>query len=205
MGRHHQAVAPAPEPEIFARQGYVMLPALIEPALVDFLWSYVHTKFASLLVTLADERVPNTPTDYGDHAFEGLLEYLRPRIEELSGLALHPTYSYFRIYKHGDVLKRHSDRPACEISVTLNIGQAPAEPWPIYIECHAGPYAALMSAGDAMLYRGRDCAHWRDAYPGDKLVQVFLHYVDRAGSYADWKYDKRMTLMRPPATKTNSG
>ena len=33
--------------EAFGRQGYLLLPALLEPALADFLWSYVHTKFAA--------------------------------------------------------------------------------------------------------------------------------------------------------------
>jgi hypothetical protein len=61
-------------------------------------------------------------SDYGDPAFDGLLEYLRPRVQDQCGLRLLPTYSYFRMYKHGDVLRRHRDRPACEISVTLNIG-----------------------------------------------------------------------------------
>ena len=45
----------------FVRQGYAVLPRLIEPALADFLWSYVHIKFASLLLTSRDRAVPNTP------------------------------------------------------------------------------------------------------------------------------------------------
>jgi hypothetical protein len=190
---------PAPshahEPEIFARQGYVTLPALIAPALAEYFWSYVHTKFASLLLSGGDPQVPHTPSGYGDMACDGLLEYLRPRIEQGCGLQLLPTYSYFRLYKRGDVLKRHRDRPACEISVSLNIGQTPDEPWPIYVECDAGPYAARLSPGDAQLYRGCDCFHWREAYEGSRLVQVFLHYVDADGPYADHKFDKRKTLM----------
>ena len=123
-------------PETFNRLSYFLIPRLIEPALADFFWSYVHIRFASLQLSSGDAQVPNTPSGYGDPAFDGLLEYLRPRIEECAGLALYPTYSYFRLYKRGDVLKRHRDRSACEISVTLNIGQAPAAPWPIYVERH---------------------------------------------------------------------
>jgi hypothetical protein len=33
-----------------------------------------------------------------------------------------PTYSYARIYANGDELKKHRDRPACEVSVTLHLG-----------------------------------------------------------------------------------
>jgi len=183
--------------ETFRRQGYAVVPRLIEPALADYFCSYVHTKFASLLLSGGDLQVPNTPGGYGDPAFDGLLEYLRPRVEERSGLALYPTYSYFRFYKRGDVLKRHRDRPACEISVSLNIGQTPAEPWPIFVEGDAGPYAAQLVPGDALLYRGCDCYHWREAYQGGRLVQVFLHYVDREGPHAGEKFDGRTTLMRP--------
>jgi len=186
----------AAAPELFLRQGYVVLPQLIEPALVAFLWSYVHIKFASLLLSMGDSSVPNTPASYGDSAFDGLLEYVRPRVEEQSGLALYPTYSYFRLYKRGDVLKRHRDRPACEISVTLNLGQTPPEPWPIYVERDARPYAARLAPGDALLYRGCDCYHWRESYQGSHLAQVFLHYVDRNGMHAAEKFDRRKTLMR---------
>lgn len=191
-----QPLKSAPE---FARDGYALLPRLVDPALVEFFWSYAHTKFASLLLKAGDAAVPHTPSDYGDPAFDGLLEYLRPALERHSGLRLLPTYSYFRLYKRGDVLKRHRDRPACEISISLNVGQTPSEPWPIYVERDAGPYRALLAPGDALLYRGIDCLHWREPYGGDQLVQVFLHYVDRDGPHAGHKFDGRQTLMRPAA------
>ena len=35
------------------------------------------------------------------------------------------------LYKQGDELKRHKDRPSCEISTTLNLG---GDPWPIFID-----------------------------------------------------------------------
>ena len=102
--------------DIFSRRGFLVIPQLLESALVAFFWSYAHTKFASLLLTVGDPQVPKTPAGYGDPAFDGLLEYLRPRVEKHSGLRLLPTYSYFRLYKRGDVLRRHHDRKACEKS-----------------------------------------------------------------------------------------
>jgi hypothetical protein len=204
---HDLADSPAVPAEFFRRHGYFVVRQLIEPALTAFLWSYAHTKFASMLMNLADKQVAKTPTDYGDPAFDGLLEYLRPQVERTSGLRLLPTYSYFRFYKHGDVLKRHRDRPACEISVSLNIGQKPLDPWQLWIENQSGPHAASLRPGDALLYRGIDLPHWRDAYQGEALVQVFLHYVDRDGPHADQKFDGRPTLMRHkegPAPKANN-
>jgi hypothetical protein len=193
----NKALRPADQ-EAFGRQSYLLLPGLLAPALADFFWSYVHTKFACRLLSLGgDDQVSNTPSGYGDPAFDGLLEYLRPRIEEASGLRLSPTYSYFRLYKHGDMLKRHRDREACEVSVSLNIGQLPSDAWPLYVEGNAGSYGAFLSPGDALLYRGIDIFHWREPYQGRRLVQVFLHYVDRNGPYANQKFDGRATLMRP--------
>lgn len=185
------------DPDQFRRQGYVVVPQFIEPALAAFLWSYVHTKFACRLLGSGGPLVPNSLGGYGDQVFDGLLEYVRPQVEKRCGLGLLPTYSHFRLYRRGDALRRHRDRPACEISVTLNVGQEPDEPWPIYIERDGAPHAALLAPGDAMLYRGCDCFHWRNAYQGSRLVQVFLHYVDRDGPHADQKYDGRQSLMRP--------
>jgi len=82
-------------------------------------------------------------------------------------------------------------------SVTLNLGQAPDEPWPIYVERDAGTYEARLAPGDALLYRGCDCFHWREPYEGTRLAQAFLHYVDRNGPHAAEKFDRRRTLMRP--------
>jgi hypothetical protein len=205
LNRWGRIVTISGQQEAFARQGYVVLPALVEPPLTDFFWSYVHTKFASYLLTTHDRQVPNTPSGYGDIAFDGLLEYLRPRIEERSGYRLVPTYSYFRLYKRGDVLKRHRDRQACEISVSLNIGQTPPAPWPLYVEGPSVTYSASLSPGDALLYRGIDCFHWREPYLGSRLVQVFLHYVDRDGPHAGQKFDGRKTLMRPKENNDAAG
>jgi hypothetical protein len=185
----------------FRRHGYIVIPRLIDASLADFFWSYVHTKFASLLLGSGGPLVPDSLGGYGDPAFDGLLEFLRPRIEESCGLSLYPTYSHFRLYRHGNALKRHRDRPACEISVSLNVGQAPAAPWPIYVQGNSGAYAALLAPGDALLYRGIDLFHWREAYPGRELVQAFLHYVDRHGPHAGRKFDGRKTLMLPTSER----
>jgi hypothetical protein len=40
-----------------------VLPARVEPPLTDLFWSYVHTKFASLLLTIRDRQVPKHRLD----------------------------------------------------------------------------------------------------------------------------------------------
>ena len=81
--------------------------------------------------TWTDQQVPNTYSHYADMVMETLLVKMLPVMASETGLDLVPTYSYARIYKHGDILKRHKDRPSCEISTTLNLG---GDPWPIYID-----------------------------------------------------------------------
>ncbi|HUO88833.1 MAG TPA: hypothetical protein VMU08_06640 [Rhizomicrobium sp.] len=186
-----------PARESFARSGYALIPRLLAPALTDFFWSYIHSKFANGLLTWGDVLVPGTPASYGDSATEGLLDYVQPRVAAVTGRRLEPTYSYLRIYKRGDTLLSHRDRPACEFSLSVNIGQIPDEPWPLFVEHPGAPARVVLRPGDALLYRGIELFHWREPYAGQQLVQVFLHFVDADGPHADQKYDGRRALMLP--------
>src|SRR5437899_6126538 len=56
-----------------------------------------------------------------DAALDAVLEWIRPEVSRLVGFDLAPTYSSMRQYEEGDMLKRHTDRAACEISVTTSI------------------------------------------------------------------------------------
>ena len=177
--------------QTFARQQYAVVPSLVTGPLLGFLWRYLVSRADDHAWTTADADVPGAASRYADPVVEHLLERLRPPVEQVTGLRLHPTYSYVRLYHHGDVLTPHQDRDACEISVSLNLGQDPPAPWPLWIRGTAGPDAIELEPGDALIYRGIDCEHWRDAYGGARLGQVFLHYVDQAGPHAAWRFDKR--------------
>ena len=177
-------------PSIFERDRYLVLPSLLkEPELSQF---YRHARNQARLGRLfsGDDQVPGTPCSYGDLLMDGLLNTLLPDIEKASGLKLLPTYSYFRVYKKGDSLERHVDRPSCEISVSLCLGFEDGESWPIWIEVPRGAISVSLNPGDALLYRGIECPHWREAFEGNCQAQVFLHYVDQDGPCAEWKFDK---------------
>jgi hypothetical protein len=143
--------------------------------------------------TTQDDQCPKSEAIHGTVTFDKLLEDLLPHFEKVCGKKLYPTYSYARLYKPGEELKRHKDRPACEISVTLTLGFE-GNPWSIYM---AGNKLD-MQVGDAVLYRGMDVEHWREKYTeGQWQAQVFLHYVDADGPHADQKYDGRDSLGLP--------
>ena len=123
------------------------------------------------------EQIPNTYSQYGNVAMETLLLKCQPDMEKATGLKLYPAYTYARIYKKGDILKRHKDRFSCEISTTRNLG---GDDWPIYLE-PSGKVGKKgvrvdLKQGDMLVYRGCDLEHWRKPFKGDECVQVFLHY-----------------------------
>ena len=176
---------------IFERDRYVVVPSLLKQPSLNQFYRYAIQRADSQRMLSGDEQVSGTPRAYGDFIMDGLLESLLPAVERATGLALYPTYSYFRVYKHGDLLPKHTDRSACEISVSLCLGFENEKLWPILIEGPHGLYSADLEPGDALLYRGIECPHWRERFEGQHLSQVFLHYVDQDGPYAEWKFDKR--------------
>ena len=98
---------------------------------VDFLYKNNITYDNGLLGTWSDQQVPNTFSCYADPAMETLMMKVLPKMQQETGLRLIPTYSYARLYKKGDILKRHKDRPSCEISTTIHLG---GSRWPIFID-----------------------------------------------------------------------
>ena len=124
---------------------------------------------------------------------ETLLLYLKPLMKKQTGLDLYESYSYARTYKRGDILKRHKDRPSCEISTTLNLG---GDPWPIFIE---PSNKIILKPGDMLIYKGCELEHWRDSFDGEVCVQVFLHYrKDKK-----YIYDGRPMVGFPAAYRKN--
>lgn len=186
----------ASTPSVFERDRYVVLTSLLQEASLTQIYRYACTITDKGRLDAGDHQVPGTPCSYGDFIMDGLLNSLLPQIEQASGLRLFPTYSYFRMYKHGDTLARHTDRPSCEISVTLCLGFEGDTSWPVCIEGPSGTSSVNLRAGDGLLYRGRECPHWRDKFEGTRQAQVFLHYVDQEGPCVEWKLDKRPSTAR---------
>ena len=147
-----------------------------------------------------EEQIPHTYSHYANIAMETLMLKCQPLMEKTTGLKLTPAYTYARIYKNKDVLKRHKDRFSCDISTTMNLG---GNPWPIYLEPSGKEglkgIKVDLKPGDMLVYRGCELEHWRNKFKGKECVQVFLHYNDRktAGS-KDNMFDKRPHLGLPP-------
>ena len=78
-----------------------------------------------------DKQIPGAYSKYADWVMETLLMYMIPIMKIKTGLELIPTYSYTRLYEKGHILRRHKDRPSCEVSTTLHLG---GEEWPIFLD-----------------------------------------------------------------------
>jgi hypothetical protein len=170
--------------EIFNNYGAVNVSSLLPKEFCQF-FTHVLMRQSDLGQTKGDEQIPNAKAIL-DHEvmFETLQERLWPTIEMIVGEELIPTYAYARLYSNGDELKKHSDRPACEVSVTIQLGRSHHYSWPIYM----GDQRFDMGEGDGVIYKGCDVEHWREICNGPKDYysgQVFLHYVKKNGIYAN--------------------
>ena len=164
---------------------------LLKREAVDYMYSNNWVYDNGMLGTWKDQQIPNTYSIYGDAAFDTLLMKVLPVMKHETGLDLIPTYSYARIYKKGDILHKHKDRPSCEISTTLTLG---GDTWPIFLE---GKQVDL-DVGDMLIYEGCKLEHWREPFEGEHCGQVFLHYNDKKGEFKDINiFDGRDKLGTP--------
>ena len=151
-----------------------------------------------------DGQVSGSYSAYGDTPMECLAEILWPRIEEVVGASLWPTYSYYRVYEKGAVLQPHLDRSACEISATaclsleLDPTQERSYVWPMWLRRNgAEPICYGTYPGDMIVYRGCEVQHWREPFLGNLQVQTFVHYVLQEGPNSSEKFDGRLGLGAP--------
>ena len=162
--------------------------------------------------TRTDQQVPGCYSKYADWVMETLLMYMIPIMKAKTGMDLVPTYTYTRLYEKGNILRRHKDRPSCEISTTLHLG---GDPWPIFLDPSGANFVidefkqtikpgapkgvrVDLKIGDMLIYSGCELEHWREPFEGTICSQVFLHYNHANGPFAKTNlFDKRPLLGVP--------
>ena len=142
---------------------------------------------------------------------------IRRKLEKIIGRTLYNTYYYDRYYFPGQALKKHADRDACEISVSIHVSTNlpdKLKDWPFKIKTPdtytddkktavlipGEGRAAVLNPGDGLLYKGCERPHWRDAMPTPEKVedapkeyyyhQIFFHYVLQDGQRAHCAWDR---------------
>jgi len=156
--------------------------------LIPNLFEYIKT----LPTDNSDEQTPNAPAFYKNIEMCKVQIKILSKMEKETGLRLYPTYTYCRVYQSDSILDGHKDRPACEISVTINVGYDGDYNWPLWIKDNFGKdHKIILEPGDGLIYLGCDNEHWRE--PADERVknqcQLFLHYVNQDGKNEDQIYD----------------
>lgn len=181
------------EDNLFQRNGYLFVPGLFNTA-----------SYFTVLKKLSeigkgnknDKQVPGSVSYYKEPIFEKLLIHLLPQIEKLTAYQLYKTYSYARYYHLGEELKPHTDRHACEITVSLTLGYQ-RQTWPIWLlDRQQEKRSFTLEAGDAVIFKGIELQHWREINTYGDCGQVFLHYVDQNGPYSAEIDDNRRKINR---------
>lgn len=199
--------------EGYAADGYVFLPGFFPTEVVSALYGQiVHDldlartpqRFARTGPLLTKPAIEVYSHQYVPMA--GFLWGSTPVMESIVGCRLVPTYAYFRIYQGNDVCRVHSDRHACQHSLSLTLALADNRPWALAVEKQrrdapvrtvdndfgGGAFAAIpMGAGDAVIYQGVNHRHGRlEPNPNQWSAHAFLHWVDRSGPYKDQAFDR---------------
>jgi len=197
----------------FTKDRYIVLRQVITKEVANFLLHYLIMKRTVAYIlhrnnggehgmagtgSFNDPQVPGAYSIYGDPAFDTLLNSVTHIVSKLLGQNVFPTYSFSRLYTRGHELKRHKDRPSCEISTTVNLG---GDPWPIFLEPSGKKNKKgkkiMLKPGDMLFYYGCDLEHWREPFKGRACGQAFLHYT----TDKSFKYDHREHLGLPKIPK----
>ena len=134
-----------------------------------------------------------SPAFYG--IFNDEMIEIQKNIETLVGEELYPCYSYARIYQKHDILPPHTDRPSCEISLTVTLNYE-KHTWPFWLIDRGQVTSIELDIGDMLLYKGTEVMHFRHPMQGQEFqYQVFFHYVKKQGNYANYKYDLNTNLL----------
>jgi hypothetical protein len=193
----------------YDQDGFAHLKGLLEPAMAQsFLRNLTRDLGRAALPMTGKETKPgvlNRPAlqVHGEHypPMKFFLWGLTPLLSSLVGRSLIPTYDLFRVYREGDICRVHSDKEACEHSLSLTLEYSDKKPWPLEIGTLPLPgrqkrltedfegeehVSVAMQPGDAVLYRGIHRRHGRTApNPNRWSAHLFLHWVERDGAYAD--------------------
>ena len=184
----------------FRKRRYLLVKRILPATILEYLKVYYAILMANNRFGI-DSQCPLSLSLGGDAALDAVLEWIRPEVIRLVGFDLAPTYSYMRQYMKGEVLTRHTDRAACEISVTASI-QIPKDAGPSVV-CLKPPNSdetkVEMFEGDGCVYAGTEVEHWRERFRAGGYIQLFLHFIAKHGrNYPKLRFDGRECLGAAP-------
>lgn len=119
---------------------------------------------------------------------------------------LYATYAFYRKYFKGQKLQKHTDRPECQISVTICLATSDDNrEWPIYLQNKEQQiiYKGSTKPGCGVIYKGCELVHWRDECEHKWVKQIFSHYsTDRNLEFDNTNGKNNSTIMLSNLIKT---
>ena len=202
------------ETEAYREQGYVALSGLFPPIILRAFYEQMRVDLGlgqgtTRAFTARGPLLSKDAIEVYALQYPPMLSFLwglTPRIALATGCDLLPTYAYFRLYQKGDICRVHSDRSACEHSLSLTIAYGDDIAWPLSVadapvavpqpvvssDFGTDSYGSVaMQPGDGVLYQGVHRRHGRlDPNPNAWSAHLFLHWVDAHGRYRDQAFDR---------------
>jgi hypothetical protein len=166
----------------FRSQGYAPVGQLIHPFHIAALRRYYRHQLRTGKLRLGDDQSPLRYVAYNDPVARFFHQQITAAISAFAGEPLKPSYVYLASYQPGAILEKHTDREQCDFSVTLCLDYSP-EPrnstsWPLHLHKGSNKITVFQAIGDALLYRGCQLPHSREALPeGHTSTSIFFHYV----------------------------
>ena len=162
-----------------------------------------------------ENQVEGSTARYWHPQYRRIHTGVRKKLEGHLGRLLYNTYYYDRFYYPGQELKKHADRDACEISVTIHCStniKGKSAKWPVWIKTpdiytdekktkvlvSGENVSMILNPGDGMVYKGCERPHWREPLEPPKgktkgeayYHQIFFHYVLQDGYRAHCAWDR---------------
>jgi len=167
---------------LFQQKGYVPVAGLIHPFHVAALRRYYRHHIRTGKIPLGDHQSSLRYVAHNEPVARFFHRRLTGAVSAIAGEPVKPSYVYMASYQPGAILKKHTDREQCEFSITLCLDYAPeprvATPWPLRLHLESGQVTVYQALGDALVYRGCQIPHSREALPaGHTSTSIFFHYV----------------------------
>ena len=182
-------------------KGYCQVNNILHPQLKEYLQISAQMLALDSLQEESNVNIIQTKTNYSQSQYssiigENLLIFFTKIYSQISGKNLIPTYSFFRKYYQTNLLERHTDRPSCQYSATIQLDSSKDESWPIFIQDKFNQEVKCETkVGDIIFYKGEEVEHWREELQYEYSSHLFLHGVDGDNpNYQPYGFDGRERL-----------
>ena len=174
-----------------ARDRWTVVGGLVHAIQLAALRRYYRALVDEGHVGLGDRQVDLRYTAHDEPLARVIHRQLEAFVSDLAGEPFQPSYVYFSSYRPGATLAPHTDRPQCELSISLLLDYTPepddVSPWPLYLGAPGSAVPVSLGLGDGLVYRGRELTHFRKALPaGHTSTSLFLHYVPASFTGQRW-------------------